>query len=111
MCSTPTILFLLPSENIQPILAEASKRKVKLVFMATTRDMKSNVQSVLHHWVRHDLERIVGLTTAESDDLHYVLQYSRGIAQSDLRLNNDLTTPLKRRVMCWHPKIFARFSH
>jgi glycosyltransferase involved in cell wall biosynthesis len=67
------LLILLPDEKIQQILAEASKRKIELVFVATTRDMESNVQSELHHWVRHDLVRRAGLTKEESDDLEEAL--------------------------------------
>jgi hypothetical protein len=67
------LFILLPDESIQQILAEASKRNIELVFVATTRDMESNVQSELHHWVRHDLERRVGLTKEGSDDLQAAL--------------------------------------
>jgi GT2 family glycosyltransferase len=35
--------------------------------------MESNIQSELHHWVRRDLERRVGLTKKESDDLEAAL--------------------------------------
>jgi glycosyltransferase involved in cell wall biosynthesis len=67
------LLILLPHEKIQQILAEANKRNIELVFVATTRAMESNVQSELHHWVRRDLERRVELTKEESDDLDSAL--------------------------------------
>ncbi len=67
------LFILLPDEKIQQILAEASKRNIEVVFVATTRDMESNVRSELHHWVRQDLERRVELTQEESDDLEAAL--------------------------------------
>jgi hypothetical protein len=68
------LFILLPDEKILQILAEASKRNIELVFVATTRDMESNIQSELHHWVQHDLERLVELTEEESDDLEAALR-------------------------------------
>jgi glycosyltransferase involved in cell wall biosynthesis len=63
---------LLPflNDNELEELKEASAASgVKLIFIATKRDVEGTVISELHHWVRYDLERRVGLDFDKRSDL------------------------------------------
>lgn len=68
------LLPFLPSTAVEDLKVEAEKVGVHLIFVATTRNTEGTVQSELHHWTIHDLERQAGLTANERDNLELHLR-------------------------------------
>ena len=68
------LLPLAPLETFQKVKNAASKRGIQITFVATERDEESYLQSELHHWVRHDLEKTTKLTVGERSVLEQALR-------------------------------------
>eukprot|EP00979_Chaetoceros_neogracilis_P009175 scaffold2084_cov262-Chaetoceros_neogracile.AAC.2 len=59
------LLPLATPTSFQKVKNAATNRGIQLTFIATERDVESYIQSELHHWVRHDIEKATGLKVGE----------------------------------------------
>eukprot|EP00980_Cylindrotheca_fusiformis_P010262 scaffold2277_cov137-Cylindrotheca_fusiformis.AAC.17 len=67
------LLPFLPKEKLDHLKQEARKTGTQLEFVATTRAVKSTVESELQHWVVNNLEAVAGLNTTERKSLKHDL--------------------------------------
>lgn len=69
-----SLLPLLSDDSLRMLKTRAEEAGVRLVFVATKRDIDSTILSELHHWIKHDLERKSKLDVTERDDLERLLR-------------------------------------
>ena len=63
------LLPFLPSSELEIIKQKALENRIKVEFVATSRDVKCAVTSELQHWVIHDLEQKAKLTDKQRENL------------------------------------------
>ncbi|KAL3827156.1 hypothetical protein ACHAXA_006711 [Cyclostephanos tholiformis] len=64
-----SLLPFLPVSELKEVKRRAKTWNVEIKFVATSRDVEDTVNSELHHWVLHDLERRAGLSSDERKEL------------------------------------------
>jgi glycosyltransferase involved in cell wall biosynthesis len=67
------IIAFLPPEALLELKIKADG--VKIVYLATIRDIEETVQSELQHWTIHDLERKACLSPTEREELEQALRF------------------------------------
>ena len=80
------LLPLAAPSTFQQVKNAASNRGIQLTFIVTERDLESYLQSELHHWVRHNMEKVAGLKVGERFMLEESLRsryslHKKGIAR------------------------------
>lgn len=68
------LLAFLSNTQLLELRSKALDMGVSLTFLATIRNIEAYVQSELHHWVRHDLEKRSNLSTDEREKLELFLR-------------------------------------
>lgn len=116
------LLILLPCEELVKIYFEASKRNVKLCFVATIRNTDLIVASELHHWVRNNLAAKASLTYQENCDLEHLLykranahaealhSFTQFVCQEEFPKDMLLLLPLDEVETSW-PRTLARWGY
>jgi glycosyltransferase involved in cell wall biosynthesis len=109
------LLAFLPQRLLNELKQTAERAGVKLEFVASTRDVEATVQSELHHWVSHDLEKKAGLDPRERMQLVHDLRdratkHHRAI-QDLCEIGLVLILPLGNNLTCEWPKTLSAASN
>jgi len=104
------LLVFLPQELLDSFVSEAHQNGTRVCFVATQRETQSLVQSELHHWVIHDLERRTKLNNAQRSRLDQLLLGRADLHAQELNdFGHALTILLLERYEDW-PRSLTRLS-
>lgn len=88
-----SLLCFLPHDRMMELFNRSRASRIQLIFVATQRNETSLIESELHHWVRHDLERKCNLNFKEKASLeHYLRERAKQHSKALMKLPIEVTS-------------------